>query len=172
MENIVPIVKSKVAIKSAILDAGALLFIYLVPALSHLFNIPLYLLEPMRIMLVLSMAHSGKMNNFIIALTLPLFSLLISTHPALVKTGLITTELFINVGLFYFLSKKIQNSFIAMFISIMISKMVYYSLKFVLIQTALMNGDMVATPIVLQIVMTFIFSLYIYLISQRTEKKA
>ena len=96
-------------IRTIIFDLIALAAIFLVPAISHLLNFPVYYLEPMRIMLILAIAHTNRQNAYIIALTLPIFSLLISTHPSIIKTTLITAELFLNVWLYFFISQKISN---------------------------------------------------------------
>ena len=93
MENISVHPLSISKIKTIVFDLMALLCIYLVPAVSHLFSFPVYYLEPMRIMLILAIAHTTRKNAYLIALTLPLFSLLISAHPSLIKTSLITGEL-------------------------------------------------------------------------------
>ena len=107
MANTISLDRSNQHVKSALLDIFALVFVYFVPTLSHLAQLPLYLLEPMRIMLILAIAHTTRKNAYLLALTLPLFSFVISMHPSLVKSILITAELLLNVWLFYFLLKKI-----------------------------------------------------------------
>ncbi len=59
--------------KSLIIDILGLTFIYFVPAISHLLSFPLYLVEPMRVMLIIAIAHTTKRNAYLIALTLPVF---------------------------------------------------------------------------------------------------
>jgi len=165
--NLLPVMKIKVII----FDLLALLAIYLVPAASHLFNFPVYYLEPMRIMLMLAIVHTTKKNAYLIALTLPIFSLLISTHPSLVKTSLITIELLLNVWLYFFISQKITNKFFSMFISILLSKMSYYLIKILLVNTSIISGDVVSTPIYIQIIMLFVLSGYIYFFESSVQKK-
>jgi len=148
-----------------VFDLVALFAIYLVPAVSHLLSFPVYYLEPMRIMLILSVVHTSRKNAYLIALTLPLFSLLISAHPSLFKTSLITGELLLNVWLFFFLSEKLSNKTLSIFLSIIASKIFYYLVKFLLITTALISGDLISTPMYIQILMVIIFSGYIYLMS-------
>jgi len=164
MENITALVKSKEGIKSILLDVTALAFIYFVPAISHMFSIPFYLFEPMRIMLILSMAHSGKLNNYLIAFSLPLFSLLISSHPSFEKAILLTAELVLNVWLYYEFSKKF-NGFFSALLAIGIGKVFYYGLKYVFISLGLLDGDLVTTPIYLQIITMAVLSGYIYLVT-------
>jgi hypothetical protein len=143
----------------------ALLAIYLVPAVSHLLSFPVYYLEPMRIMLILAIVHTSRKNAYLIALTLPLFSMFISAHPSLVKTSLITGELLLNVWLFFLLSEKLSNKTLSIFLSIVVSKIFYYLVKFLLVTSALISGDLIATPIYIQIIMLFVLSGYIYLMS-------
>ncbi|MGE5679829.1 MAG: hypothetical protein ACM34K_03010 [Bacillota bacterium] len=172
METAIALKGSKVDIKSILLDITALAFIYFVPALSHLLNFPIYLFEPMRIMLVLSLAHSGRINNYAVALTLPLFSFLISSHPVVMKTMLIAFELCLNVALFYYLSKKLKNSFFAMLISIVLSKMAYYLVKYFMISFGAIQGELVTTPFIYQIATTMVFSIYIYFVIGNKQKRA
>jgi len=79
--------------KSLALDFIALAIIYFIPTLTHLFSFPLYYIEPMRIMVILAIAHTTKRNAYLLALTLPLFSLLVSGHPILYKSLLMSVEL-------------------------------------------------------------------------------
>ena len=152
-------------IRTVVFDLLALLAIYLVPAVSHLLSFPVYYLEPMRIMLILAIVHTSRKNAYLIALTLPLFSMLISAHPSLVKTSLITGELLLNVWLFFLLSEKLSNKTLSIFLSIVVSKIFYYLVKFLLVTSALISGDLIATPIYIQIIMLFVLSGYIYLMS-------
>lgn len=171
MENtgIHPLAYSK--IRTIIFDVLALLAIYLVPAISHLFSFPVYYLEPMRIMLILAIAHTSRKNAYLIALTLPIFSLLISAHPSLIKTSLITGELLLNIWLFFYLSEKLSNKSLSIVLSIIASKLFYYLVKFLLITSVLMSGELISTPMYIQIIMLFVFSGYIYVMSFIEENK-
>lgn len=171
MESVIlyPISYSKV--KSVLFDLIALVAIYLVPAISHVVGFPVYYLEPMRIMLVLAIVHTSRKNAYLIALTLPLFSLLISTHPSLVKSSLITLELLLNVWLFFFLSEKLSNKMLSMFISIILSTIFYYILKLIMINTALLSGNLISTPLYIQIIMLIFFSGYVYLVNFSKREK-
>jgi len=165
MENISVHPLSISKIKNIVFDLMALLFIYFVPAISHLLSFPVYYLEPMRIMLILAIVHTSKKNAYLIAFTLPLFSLLISAHPSLIKTSLVTGELLLNVWLFFFVSEKLSNKTLSIFLSIIASKLLYYFVKFLLINSVLMSGELISTPIYIQLIMLFVFSGYIYLMN-------
>jgi hypothetical protein len=168
----VNLVSSRVDYKNIIFDILALTFIYFVPALSHLFNIPIYLVEPMRIMLILAMVHTSKRNAFLIALTLPLFSFLISSHPNIFKGLIMTAELVLNVWLFFEISKQVSNQFVSMISAIVISKLVYYLMKFGLISFAILESGLISTPIYLQVITSIFFSGYVYIVLRRQRAKS
>jgi hypothetical protein len=167
MTNTATLIYTGKKYKTAILDVTALLIIYLTPAISHLFSFPVYLLEPMRIMLILAVVHTSRKNAYLLALTLPLFSFLISSHPSIIKTMLITGELFLNIWLFFYLKEKVNNIFNAAFISIIISKLGYYSIKFLLISTAVLSTELISTPLFLQLAVTIILSGYLFFFSDK-----
>lgn len=162
MENIITRENIIFVGKEYSLNMLALVFIYITPALSHLVGYPIYYFEPMRVFLIFTMVHLKKKNAYILALTLPLFSFIVSAHPSIVKMALITTELSINVFLFYILSGKIKNKFISIFLSISISKIIYYSIKYLLINTSMLNSGLISTPILLQFGTTLVLSGYAY----------
>lgn len=152
----------KSIIKPAVLDVFALAFIYFVPAISHLLSIKLYLIEPMRLMLILALVHTSRKNAYLLALTLPMFSFLISSHPVLIKTLLISAELVVNVALFYLLVRRI-HVLPAIFISIWLSKIFYYALKYVSILTVFPGERLIGTPLLIQLTTSVVFSIYLFL---------
>ncbi len=171
MENILTLVNPKLKTKEIAIDFLAVAFIFFIPSISHLLSFPVYLFEPMRIMLILCVAHSSKKNAYLIALTLPLFSFLISSHPSIIKTAIMTAELTLNIFLFFKLSERIKNNFSAMMISILASKIFYYLLKFALISFGLMSGDLITTPIYIQVILMLLLSVYIYVMFNNSDKQ-
>lgn len=142
-------------------DLAAITFIYFVPAISHLLNVPLYLLDPMRIILVLAMVHTHKLNAYVLALTLPLFTFMISGHPVLPKVFLISGELALNVFLFFTLFNFFRLKFTAILVSIVLSKMAYYLAKYLLIQTAVLDMGVISTPLWIQGIVMVVLSSYL-----------
>jgi hypothetical protein len=171
MENTLNLIKSKSFIKSALFDILALGFIYFLPTLTHFFSFPLYYADPMRIVLILCLAHTSKYNAITIALTLPVFSFIIAAHPSMYKSLLIASELLLNLVLFFYISQKMKNVFGSMVISILISKLFYYTAKYFFISGGLIDGELVTTPLLIQAVAAVAFSVYAYLILRnRTEQ--
>lgn len=164
MNKVLSLVNPRLDAKSLGIDIVALLFIYSVPTFSHLFSLPVYFIEPMRIMLILAIAHTTKRNAILIAVTLPLFSYLVSAHPSIIKAGLISFELLLNVVLFFELSKIIKNVFWTTLLAVLISKISYYAVKFAFLSFAIMQGNLISTPFVVQVIMTLIFAIYMLII--------
>lgn len=170
MENTLNLIKSKDFVKSAMIDLLALAFIYFIPTIAHFFSFPIYFADPMRIVLILCLAHTSKYNTFIIALTLPAFSFIIASHPSMYKSLLIASELLLNLGLFFLISQKMKSVFGSMLISIVLSKIFYYMAKYLFISAGLIEGELVSTPIWIQAVAAAVFSFYAFIIlRKRTE---
>lgn len=152
---------SRINLLSLLLNVAALAFIYFVPTLSHMMGIKLYLIEPMRLMVVLAMIHTHRNNAYILALTLPAFSFLISSHPVFLKTMLISMELAVMVGLFYLLNKRI-HTLAAIFAAIWMSKIFYYLLKYLTIVFIWPGERLISTPLYIQLITSAVFSLYLF----------
>lgn len=166
MEAILGKKVSRGIINNTVFDLAAIAFIYLVPVFSHLFALPIYYLEPMRLMLILGIAHTSKKNAYILAITLPLFSFVVSSHPVFLKTLLISSELLLNVWLYFFLIEKLKNKFGTMLLSITLSKVAYYVVKFGLLSVLLLEGSLVSTPLIIQGLTILLFSVYIFKFSK------
>ncbi len=151
----------KTGLGTLLLDGLALAFIFFMPAISHMLSIQLYMVEPMRIMLILALAHTHKKNAYLLAVALPLFSYLISAHPVFFKAVLIAAELVVNVAVFYFLASRVHKLG-AIFASIWISKLFYYVIKYFALQTAVLSGAMFGIPLWLQLATSVVFSAYIF----------
>lgn len=153
--------------RNVLIDISAFLMIYLAPSFAHLTGIPVYMAEPMRIMLILAMMHSSRVNAVILALTLPLFSFLVSGHPESIKMLIITGELLANVLLFYFLIRKNIHPWFAMFSAILVSKFLCYTAYWPLISFSFMVSE--ATPffLLIQVITTTIFSFYCMMVFKR-----
>lgn len=155
-------INRKILLVDAALVAGACL----IPAASHLLALPLYMLDPMRWLLLAAMLVGLRSDNLLsngllMALLLPLTSSLVVGMPALSKALVIVAELGVNVALFALISKK-TNAFVALLLSILAAKGVYYLLK-----AALLDGVLVNTPWMLQVVVAFAMSLTAFLVMKR-----
>lgn len=146
--------------RHVIIDMGIFLALFSLPSIAHLFPFPLYLIEPMRIAVFMGYLLSSNTSNAIfLALVIPIFSFFTSGHPVFFKTILISFELGINVGLFVLFFQKAKLSpYLAMLLSIVISKIAYYALKYAFLQFALLKGSWVSTGLQSQLIFLFGFT--------------
>ncbi len=144
----------KSLLPSVLFDIVAVAIIFLLPSFSHLTGIALYQLDPMRLALFAAILLTNRKNAYVIAFLLPIVSFIISSHPYFYKVFLISTELIINVWFFYLLANRFKNLFFASFFSILISKTIYYSLKFIFIHFLLINDSLVSTSLTIQLVVS------------------
>lgn len=153
------------------IDLIGILIIYFLPEISRFLNIPFYLFEPMRVIIVVSMVHSSRNNAYLLAFLLPLLSLLLSNHPSVIKTFILSGDLLLNIYLFFSLIKFKVNKFLLMSICIVASKIVYYLAKYLLIQFSALKGDLIATPLYIQLLIVIILSGYVYLMDKLSLTK-
>ncbi|TVQ92470.1 MAG: hypothetical protein EA393_03435 [Bacteroidetes bacterium] len=153
-----------ITIRSIVFDIVALGFIFLMPAFSHMLAFPLYFIEPMRIMVILAMVHTHRNNAYLLALALPLFSFVMSGHPILVKAIIISLELMIMVGAFYLLKKYI-HIFAAIFSAIILSKVFYFAVKFLIPLKAMQSlgyGSFFEFSLWIQLATSLVLSIYLW----------
>ncbi|MFZ4546642.1 MAG: hypothetical protein ACOYN4_04375 [Bacteroidales bacterium] len=158
---------------AVITDIVALVFVGLVPAASHLFKIPIYYIEPMRIMLVLALLYSSRWNAFALAIGLPLFSFLLSGHPAPIKMLIIMAELLINAWLFLFFYQKSGKAFLCSLGSIVISKLFCYAMYLIVFTMSFVKEEAEITFLFAQMILTLLLSgLVWYIVYRRNSKLA
>lgn len=166
MSNSLVLSNKNIKINSNLFNLAAIICIYLLPAFSHLLSFPLYMVDPMRVIILLSVIHTSNRNSYLIAFTLPLFSFLIASHPVAAKSLLIGTELILNIWLFYQIYNKLTNKFFVMFVSILISKIYYYLAKSILISAGLLQVELISTPVYLQLAVAMLISGYLLFITR------
>ncbi len=157
--------------KNLIFSLSAILFVYLMPTISNSLNFPVYLFDPMRIIVVVALVHTSRRNAYLLAIILPILSFILSNHPSLIKAGILLGDLVLNIFLFFYLTKFIVNKFLLMVISIVLSKIAYYLVKFVCIKLSLLTGDLIATPIEYQVAIIIVLSGYVYLMNKLSLNK-
>ena len=67
---------------TVLIDSALLAALYFLPSLSHVTALPLYMLEPMRVALIIALLFTNRTNAYFIAFTIPLASAVITGHPA------------------------------------------------------------------------------------------
>lgn len=119
------------------------------PAVCHAAGCSIQYLEPMRIALLAGMLLvDDRRNAYLLALALPLFSMLAVGFPMGGKCGLMMVELAANVWIFGRLRSHLGD-FGSMLLAVVLSKALYYGLKLLIFGAA---AATVAVP--LQLVAT------------------
>lgn len=160
------------AYKIVVTDLVVLTAVYFIPAFIHATAFPLYYFEPMRLLLFAAYLISrNNTNAFLLALTLPLVSTIFPPHhPPFYKAVIMSLELFVNVACFVWAVNKIKwPAFVLFFISTVISKVFYYGLKFVFIKMSLIQGELITTSLLTQLITLSILSL-LFAIFYRRKK--
>ncbi len=146
--NVPSLVKdnSQSALMILISDILIVIVIYAIPSVSHLFALPVYMIEPFRIAVLISYMYTNRVNALILAFSIPIFSSLISGHPPIFKSFIISIELMALIISFKHASLK-YGEFYGIIAAMIFSKIIYYFLKAFAIQLALVQAPLVTTGI-------------------------
>jgi hypothetical protein len=137
---------------TSLIDVGIILSIYLLPGLTHVLPVPLYMIDPMRLLLFLTLLTTNPMNSLVLAASIPFLSTLFSGHPVFPKNILISAELSLNVMVFYWIMGKKDSLLLAGSISIISAKVFYYVLKYGFITAGFLGGVLISTPLEYQLI--------------------
>ena len=152
-KNIIFFKFNKKLLNTIVFDAIILYVLISIPVLSHIINIPLYLIEPMKYMLVVAIIISHKYNVFFIAAIMPFISNQITGHPIFPKNILIGAEQVFIVVVFYYLYEKYTlNKNLSLSVGIVFGKIFYYTIKMSLISIGMIAGPIISTPLQYQII--------------------
>ena len=119
----------------AAIDVALLAAVCLVPTLSHLTAMPLYRLSPMVWILVAGLLTvRDSRNGYVLALLMPLVSMLAVGMPIPLKCLCMTAELTALTFVFNSLRQRLA-ALPAVAIAVLCGKIAYYSLKTLLLAT-------------------------------------
>lgn len=159
MDANVLIINRRDVVKAVLCDLTLFLAVYFIPVLSHATSVPLYMFEPMRLLLfvLIFMTPKLKVNHYLVAFTLPLVSYLFSGHPLFLKSLIMSIELVTNVAFLHILLKH-TNVFLSIAGSILISKVVYYLIKIAFVSLGLLKMEIISTSIIWQVITLLMLS--------------
>ena len=164
MKNFTEILGGHKSIQLIFTDLMATLLILVLPAVSHVLPFPVYYLDPMRLVLFTAyFINHNHRNAYALAMALPIFSMLYSGHPIPVKAVLISFELLLNMILLRIFVKMGWNIFLAVLASILLSKVGYYLVKFILLKSTILEGDLFSTNLFTQVLIALGLSGLFYL---------
>lgn len=132
--------KTRTLGRVAALDAVLLTVACLVPAVSHLLAVPLYMLNPMLALLLAALLLGRDWRNGLaMAVLLPAVSCLLTGMPTAPKMLCMMAELATVAALFSWLKSK-WSVLPAVLVAIVSGKVVYYGLKAALLAPAVLIG--------------------------------
>lgn len=137
---------------TSLIDLGIVAALYILPGLTHILPVPLYMIDPMRLLLFLTLLTTHRMNSLVLAATIPFLSTLFSGHPVFPKNILIATELSINVIFFHWILRKQGSILLAGTLSILVAKVGYYLMKFGFLSVGILGGTLVSTAFGYQLI--------------------
>lgn len=160
-------VKKQSLMRTALIDILLLTTACLVPAISHLTALPLYQFNPMLLFLVLGMVMvNDRKNAYLLAVLLPLVSMLIVGMPTPAKALCMGAEYLTVVSLFALLGSKMgsnkKGTFLAMLAAMLGGKVVFYALKAMLLTPV----ALISTPVMMQVLVMVAFAGLVALIKQ------
>lgn len=136
MEN----VKSNKLMRLALTDMALLGVASLLPSVSHLLALPLYMLNPMLALLLVGLLIGRDWRNaMVLAVLMPLVSCLVTGMPAAPKMVCMMAELATVATMFGWLQRK-WAVLPAVLTAVLAGKAVYYALKAVVIAPAVLVG--------------------------------
>lgn len=121
-----------------ILDVAVVTMACLIPALSHVTALPLYMMNPMLALLLAGMLVGRDWRNaLVLAVLMPAVSCVVVGMPTAPKMVCMMAELATVAGLFHMLSRR-WAVLPSVLVSVLVAKVVYYALKAVVIAPAVL----------------------------------
>ena len=126
--------------RTAAVDATLAGVMCVVPALSHMFSIPLYKFNPMLgVMLAGMLLVKDRRNALLMAVVLPMVSMLVTGMPALPKMICMSAEL-LTIASVWWMAEGRMKPMWGMLAAIVAGKAVYYLAKALIISPATLVG--------------------------------
>ena len=140
---------------------------------SHSIGLPLYKLNPMHwvIYLAILFRKPSAISIVVLAVAMPFTSLLLTGHPMVYKSVIMSVELSIYGIIFSLILNRVYQSItLAYIVSQIFGQVIYFSLKYLLIKMALMNSAMFSSSIIIQIIVFIILGLCLQIIYNQQQK--
>ena len=132
--------KTDTLVRTIAVDSLLVLTICAIPAVSHLLAFPLYKLNPMLIALTVGMAMvADRRNAFLLAVLMPLTSMLFTGMPVIANAVCMIPELMAVVAVYHVTEKHLPK-FVAFVAAAIAGKVVFYSLRALLFAPAALIG--------------------------------
>ncbi|NQV40753.1 MAG: hypothetical protein HQ506_00225 [Candidatus Marinimicrobia bacterium] len=137
--------------RTILIDALVLVSFYLTIVFAHLLPFPLYKLDPMKILVLITVVYSNRGNALGMAAALPILSFLSTGHPVFPKFMIMSLELIVFAFVFIALSQNKSSGLVTFLGAVLISKGVYYLIKAGAIALGFLDQVLISTDLYTQI---------------------
>ncbi len=160
--------------KTLITDILVLLSFSLTLVIAHILPFPLYKLDPMKILVLVTVIYSSRWNSVAIAAALPILSFLSTGHPVFPKFLVMSSELMVFGFVLSSVHTRQSKKIIGFLSAILISKIIYYIIKGGIIALGYLDQPLISTAFYTQIqalvILASIFLALEYLESKRGKR--
>ncbi len=146
-------------LRIAAIDAAIVTVALMLPAAAHAIGVGTRFLEPMRMaLLAVVLLVPQRKNAYLVALALPWISCAFTGMPVVWMAAMMSAELTLNAFVLYKLLDLKVFPGLAVLVSILTSKAMYYAMKWLLIQTALIPQTPVVGNMAAMVIATALLS--------------
>ena len=154
----VTISKTDSMARTVVIDLSLLCVMCLVPTLSHVFTLPLYILNPMLMCLLAGvLLVDSRANAYILAVLMPVVSMLITGMPIPPKAMCMVVELASVVAVLHLLENKVPH-FIAVMSAVLAGKVVFYLFKALVLTPAVLFETNIVVQIIVAVAIAGVYA--------------
>lgn len=159
-------IKQRSLLRAGLIDAALLTVACMIPAVSHLLALPIYMLNPMLMVVVAGMLLvNSKWNAYILALAVPFFTCLVTGMPTPLGALCMVCEYATVATVFYLVGGRRSGfrwAFGSILAAIVAGKAVYYFAKWILVRPEQLIGTSVVWQTVSVLAISVVFALLWY----------
>lgn len=157
-------IKQRSLVRTSLIDASLLAAACLIPAMSHLLALPLYLLNPMLMVVMTGMLLAGdRWNGYLLALAVPFATCIVAGMPTPLGALCMVCEYGTVVTVFNLMGRQ-RSGFWGIFGSVLVAivagKAVYYLSKWILVRPEQLIGTSILWQVVSVMAITATFAFF------------
>ncbi|NQV49615.1 MAG: hypothetical protein HQ507_03920 [Candidatus Marinimicrobia bacterium] len=137
--------------RTLLTDVLVLLSFSLTLVVAHVLPFPLYKLDPMKILVLVTVIYSSRWNSLAIAAALPILSFLSTGHPVFPKFLIMSSELMVFAFVLGSFHTRQSKKIIGFLSAVLISKIFYYMVKGGAIALGYLDQSLISTDFHTQI---------------------
>ncbi|MBO4752640.1 MAG: hypothetical protein J5526_07875 [Bacteroidales bacterium] len=159
-------IKQRSLVRAGLIDAALLVAACLIPAMSHLLALPLYMLNPMLMVVVAGMLLvNSRWNAYLLALVVPFVTCLVAGMPTPLGALCMVCEYAAVVTVFGLMARRNSGFwwvFGSILTAVLAGKVVYYLAKWILLRPEQLIGTSLVWQTVSVLAIAAVFALLWY----------